>query len=71
MARLIIRTKKEILEEIKKISKDSDNFTYDNYGGEIKFDDEETEKTLKDFVNWLINKKFKRKEVTNNERICL
>jgi len=61
MAKLVIRTKKEILKEIKKISKDSDNFTYDNYGneyGSVIYDNEVTEKTLKDFVNWLMNKKF-------------
>ena len=64
MTKLVIRTKKEILKEIKKISEDSDNFTYDNYGnkcGNVSYDNEVTEKTLKDFVNWLMNKKFIKK----------
>ena len=62
MAKLVIRTKKEILKEIKEISENDDNFTYDNYSrhgcDNISYDYGKTEQTLKDFVNWLMNKKF-------------
>jgi len=60
----IIRTEKEINKKIKDLLKNPDNYTYDNYGSEsaengiyeISFSKDSTDKTLRDFVDWLVKK---------------
>ena len=60
----IIRTKKEIDKEIKRLLKDESNFVNDNYGSEsadngiyeVNFSSWNTEKTLNKFIEWLIKK---------------
>ncbi|MFA5014807.1 MAG: hypothetical protein WC549_04640 [Actinomycetota bacterium] len=61
----IIRTKKEIDKEIKRLLKNESNFVYNNYGSEssdngdyeIFFDNFKTKETLKNLINWLTKNK--------------
>jgi len=56
-----MKTKSEINKQIKKIAKNSDNFTYDNYGSEacdngiyeLNYSKDNTIKTLKEFAKWI------------------
>jgi len=59
-----IRTEKEINAYIKKLAKNPDNFTYDNYGSEaadngiyeLEYSEYQTKETLKNFAKWMLKK---------------
>jgi hypothetical protein len=60
------RSKEEIEAKIEELCENSDNFTSDNYGSlaadegyyELSFSTYATENTLREFVNWLYDKKI-------------